>query len=187
MCAPRRGPNRGSSPLSRGILHKGSGRSANRWIIPALAGNTLLRTLAGLLPMDHPRSRGEYRPVGSSVSHVSGSSPLSRGIRDGVADGATVSGIIPALAGNTSTSPSRPARSRDHPRSRGEYPCERRASASAKGSSPLSRGIPSRSAPSLPDIGIIPALAGNTAAYQRRRADASDHPRSRGEYGSAPM
>ena len=31
-------------------------------------------------------------------------------------------------------------------------------------------------------VGIIPALAGNTAAPQPRRRPAADHPRSRGEY-----
>ena len=71
-----------------------------------------------------------------------GSSPLSRGIQAKKLLKAIRTGIIPALAGNTSTSRPRPALATDHPRSRGEYwfngfPWEDKA-----GSSPLSRGIP---------------------------------------------
>ena len=50
------------------------------------------------------------------------------------------------------------------------------------GSSPLSRGIPSRSGIEFAQSRIIPALAGNTAFHCLRRSRCSDHPRSRGEY-----
>ena len=50
------------------------------------------------------------------------------------------------------------------------------------GSSPLSRGIPHDSMYSLEYLRIIPALAGNTSAYDTSLVPAADHPRSRGEY-----
>ena len=98
---------------------------------------------------------------------MTGSSPLSRGIRRIPAAGRARRRIIPALAGNTSKS--RPAKM------------------SRTGSSPLSRGIPQESSPGAPERRIIPALAGNTANYKLPTVLAADHPRSRGEYGAAKM
>ena len=71
----------GSSPLSRGI----------RWL-----GSTALP-----VGRDHPRSRGEYHVWRIRSSTDVGSSPLSRGIRHRFQGFVHVSGIIPALAGNT--------------------------------------------------------------------------------------
>ena len=50
------------------------------------------------------------------------------------------------------------------------------------GSSPLSRGIQSVVASRPGRLGIIPALAGNTALYILGGPARADHPRSRGEY-----
>ena len=50
------------------------------------------------------------------------------------------------------------------------------------GSSPLSRGIRRRDQETRHRVGIIPALAGNTAAPHWRSFRRPDHPRSRGEY-----
>ena len=91
-------------------------------------------------PQDHPRSRGEYAKQ----------LPPWR------------SGIIPALAGNTSRMTSILRLGWDHPRSRGEYTATARSNANHDGSSPLSRGI--RGLPAEPQM------------------PAQDHPRSRGEY-----
>ena len=51
-----------------------------------------------------------------------------------------LTGIIPALAGNTYYAPSNEALISDHPRSRGEYANEVVDAAKKQGSSPLSRG-----------------------------------------------
>ena len=111
----------GSSPLSRGIRDTAGSWAGNHEIIPALAGNT-------------------REPVrGSSIT--CGSSPLSRGIRCVAARWCVRCGIIPALAGNTSPAAEPSSRSRDHPRSRGEYKGVYRVTGSLEGSSPLSRGI----------------------------------------------
>ena len=52
------------------------------------------------------------------------------------------------------------------------------------GSSPLSRGIRLRGVRWGGGLGIIPALAGNTATRRRSSPETRDHPRSRGEYGT---
>ena len=153
----------GSSPLSRGIrgvVHRN--RSA-RWIIPALAGNT--RTKCGALArhQDHPRSRGEYAGPAATIRAGTGSSPLSRGIQGGRDARRRVTGIIPALAGNTPTRTTYVPRWWDHPRSRGEYVGRGLGRKAPNGSSPLSRGIRISGGVRFPMVWIIPALAGNTS------------------------
>ena len=73
-------------------------------------------------------------------------------------------------------------RRRDHPRSRGVYPGPGAVTAPGTGSSPLARGLPPRL--SRPDYRtwIIPARAGFTCTWSRRRRGRRDHPRSRGVY-----
>ena len=173
----------GSSPLSRGILGGGTGQSADRRIIPALAGNTHRVGEPTHEMADHPRSRGEYEVTQAVTLCSAGSSPLSRGIPARPAAPPQPYGIIPALAGNTSAPESLSPSLSDHPRSRGEYSGGRGPRVAAGGSSPLSRGILGRSRAAGRSRRIIPALAGNTwtpAPVPRRPPD---HPRSRGEYG----
>ena len=202
----RRGLYGGDHPRIRGE-HAFRGTRACRWggIIPAYAGNTPVRSInarinsgssphtrgtrwrndeAKAMPVDHPRIRGEHRRV------------LGRHVR--------LAGIIPAYAGNTIV--------------------EGRAKRGFPGSSPHTRGTPGLAAPSstcggdhprirgehdepvqaaLPDLGIIPAYAGNTehpdarmkcptgssphtrgtpARDEEKRGIQRDHPRIRGEH-----
>ena len=179
-------PNTGSSPLSRGIpgLRFPCARASR--IIPALAGNTGLRSPVPRSPRDHPRSRGEYSWTPKNFRSSRGSSPLSRGIRGGTHRPPDHGRIIPALAGNTRRAASASRGRTDHPRSRGEYGrhgCPRLA---PEGSSPLSRGIREAARSCTPSPGIIPALAGNTQRQLTPRRAARDHPRSRGEYIRSP-
>ena len=111
----------GSSPHSRGIREATPPGEAPSGIIPALAGNTGQRRRPRWRGGDHPRSRGEYMITSSMPTPIPGSSPLSRGIHDGVDIVEYFRRIIPALAGNTAPRPSRPRANPDHPRSRGEY------------------------------------------------------------------
>ena len=172
-------------------------------IIPALAGNTRashpclhrgpdhprsrgeytneINVGQCVLP-DHPRSRGEYLLWLTTVPVHVGSSPLSRGILFRSEVFVEGPGIIPALAGNTKSPTPTPPVIRDHPRSRGEYAIPAAISSSYMGSSPLSRGIPCRIGRSAFQLGIIPALAGNTTLYNPANMPVADHPRSRGEY-----
>ena len=154
-------------------------------IIPALAGNTLgIEGIRGYVP-DHPRSRGEYPPPGRDLLDQAGSSPLSRGIPAISPRPEPRMGIIPALAGNTARRSSSAPTTRDHPRSRGEYPLGEPPIRFTVGSSPLSRGIPVSRSTNVGAGGIIPALAGNTPRPGGPPVGPGDHPRSRGEYATA--
>ena len=174
----------GSSPLSRGIPSRRSRRIAEARIIPALAGNTSSPRPPAHGGTDHPRSRGEYWQAGSAKLHRTGSSPLSRGIHNGLGGFGIVDRIIPALAGNTRADAEAVRPGGDHPRSRGEYDDEAGDYIPHDGSSPLSRGIRPAPGRSRSGTGIIPALAGNTRRRAGRRSREPDHPRSRGEYRS---
>ena len=175
---------RGSSPLSRGIPGQRCGTSAARGIIPALAGNTPPLMWTPLQPWDHPRSRGEYGADLWFTSADHGSSPLSRGIRESWWTGLRITGIIPALAGNTIPTSCRKRQSWDHPRSRGEYFRHKCPTYCPAGSSPLSRGIRCGVRGDYAPRRIIPALAGNTAWSGCGAGPCTDHPRSRGEYNA---
>ena len=177
---------RGSSPLSRGIHLASTSGHTPGGIIPALAGNTKDPMNSPSIPKDHPRSRGEYSVVPIPANREAGSSPLSRGIRAYEQYGVIPPGIIPALAGNTSTHTAPAVSSTDHPRSRGEYSSLAEPNNPARGSSPLSRGIPTFACTAPNVLGIIPALAGNTIQASRTFFHARDHPRSRGEYQRGP-
>ena len=174
----------GSSPLSRGIHLRRLLAAARSGIIPALAGNTRSAAGWGRSGADHPRSRGEYLAVEPVRAGLDGSSPLSRGIHDHARCPYPARRIIPALAGNTLSEAVLIRPIGDHPRSRGEYESLLRADAETRGSSPLSRGIRGAVKDVSGDAGIIPALAGNTAATSVPARPRRDHPRSRGEYGS---
>ena len=152
----------GSSPLSRGIPAAVLGPGRHARIIPALAGNTLAYFRRPCYRSDHPRSRGEYRFVWRRTIHMIGSSPLSRGILVHFQILLTISGIIPALAGNTASRVRVRKSLRDHPRSRGEYDAITVCGMYAWGSSPLSRGIRRWFCGCGDEQRIIPALAGNT-------------------------
>ena len=118
----------------------------------------------------------------NKITDTAGSSPLSRGILNWWQQNGYGGGIIPALAGNTTGWGEVNYVLPDHPRSRGEYGPEEAVPVLTRGSSPLSRGIPSRRSRSARAHGIIPALAGNTGSASRCRPCPTDHPRSRGEY-----
>ena len=152
----------GSSPLSRGIPESGRHQRQHRRIIPALAGNTWQVFGNNSCSQDHPRSRGEYVRVRITRERTRGSSPLSRGIPRPEEGPPIMTGIIPALAGNTEHLLPRLPSTMDHPRSRGEYSQSLNRFAYVCGSSPLSRGILSGSPHPCPRTRIIPALAGNT-------------------------
>ena len=173
---------KGSSPLSRGIHDGVDIVEYFRRIIPALAGNTPSSRVCGEKRSDHPRSRGEYRSNSKFATARVGSSPLSRGIRMVNSQEEVRERIIPALAGNTTSGSVTLAALPDHPRSRGEYQIQAENRRLLHGSSPLSRGIRDERFQCHQHSGIIPALAGNTAAAGWRGSHGWDHPRSRGEY-----
>ena len=152
----------GSSPLARGLRDSALDGEDIVGIIPARAGFTGPVRFGGSYGGDHPRSRGVYGPVRSSMLAPPGSSPLARGLRRPRPPVPRQLGIIPARAGFTYIRyPSVLCRA-DHPRSRGVY-CTK---------------IERMTGPGW----IIPARAGFTVLDPRNIVSDPDHPRSRGVY-----
>ena len=152
----------GSSPRLRGTLLAAVWLLYPAGIIPALAGNTIIRI--GRLPYfrDHPRACGEHDGPPETVWVEPGSSPRLRGTRSASHKSTPFTGIIPALAGNTQP--------------------WRRAMSAHSGSSPRLRGTHHSNSLCSSAAGIIPALAGNTSHRLCRLRPAWDHPRACGEH-----
>ena len=111
-----------------------------------------------------------------------GSSPHTRGAPRLVRLGAGQGGIIPAYAGSTRRDDRRPPCGLDHPRIRGEHSNAVRRPSITPGSSPHTRGAPTRCRVWPSACRIIPAYAGSTQLCGRVEADRGDHPRIRGEH-----
>ena len=175
----------GSSPRMRGTLGKVALAALLFGIIPAYAGNTFTLVKTCFVGGDHPRVCGEHPIVPHSASVPMGSSPRMRGtlhIRSGQSRRA---GIIPAYAGNTRRGQREGRGWRDHPRVCGEHSSETSRRALSAGSSPRMRGTPVSVDEPAPELGIIPAYAGNTHSLTEGSNRWRDHPRVCGEHLSA--
>ena len=116
-----------------------------------------------------------------------GSSPLARGLPDGVIWHGGAQRIIPARAGFTRRPIGRRLHHWDHPRSRGVYQEGIYQYGVTAGSSPLARGLPVEVLATGGPGGIIPARAGFTDKPGHEGRDRGDHPRSRGVYPVAAV
>ena len=157
---PSRKP--GSSPLARGLQGMSLHLRGDQGIIPARAGFTRHDLRGAWDDADHPRSRGVYSASPATTPATSGSSPLARGLRSGLAPVLALPRIIPARAGFTLPRRLPGRRGPDHPRSRGVYGRLAYGDLSLGGSSPLARGLQGLTVARVDDAGIIPARAGFT-------------------------
>ena len=178
----RRACGRGSSPLARGLRLGAVEDVEVEGIIPARAGFTGSACTPSLGAGDHPRARGVYWSPPGQPAATPGSSPLARGLREGLCPVGVGQRIIPARAGFTRRSACPPARTGDHPRSRGVYPSEAPSDPGRPGSSPLARGLQGPRGDRRVHRRIIPARAGFTPAARPCGRGPADHPRSRGVY-----
>ena len=96
-------PVRGSSPRWRGRRHPRSPAKRRRRLIPALAGTTHLVKRGRLLGRAHPRAGGDDIMTSPSLLRITGSSPRWRGRQHRRCLSRDDMGLIPALAGTTST------------------------------------------------------------------------------------
>ena len=110
-----------------------------------------------------------------------GSSPLTRGKREGHGRAVSLPGLIPAHAGKTVWPVVRGQYAQAHPRSRGENRDVGRVRRTGQGSSPLTRGKRPASVYLVVFIGLIPAHAGKTVRESTTQNVPWAHPRSRGE------
>ena len=177
----------GSSPRVRGTRSLFSGQFRARGIIPACAGNTSPDASRASSDGDHPRVCGEHQPSQYTILDSSGSSPRVRGTHDHGDAFERFGGIIPACAGNTSSSTAKSGKTGDHPRVCGEHAIKAAMNESSSGSSPRVRGtLYGRRVRRRPG-GIIPACAGNTSAQLCADIARRDHPRVCGEHVRAAL
>ena len=157
----------GSSPHTRGA-HDGVRVALGRQgIIPAYAGSTFASSHFALSTWDHPRIRGEHFLEDIVHGAHRGSSPHTRGARQGRHPRAGGQGIIPAYAGSTLPCMSGRSKPRDHPRIRGEHAITPIEQGPLLGSSPHTRGAQGLDKAVSSLRRIIPAYAGSTR-FQRR-------------------
>ena len=150
-------------------------------LIPAHAGKTCSLPPRSRSTRAHPRSRGENLSAPCTCLPNQGSSPLTRGKRDGGRIMKVVHGLIPAHAGKTGRRRDSRPQPRAHPRSRGENPWMARSRRCVHGSSPLTRGKRQRAWQACTWPGLIPAHAGKTSRVCLGDPRGAAHPRSRGE------
>ena len=172
----------GSSPHVRGTPTSSKASVWARGIIPACAGNTDLTEFLAFADGDHPRMCGEHFTTPRRRRCVPGSSPHVRGtLAVGHATGRE-HGIIPACAGNTRLTFSKPCAIRDHPRMCGEHLEQVARRLGQEGSSPHVRGTLTVAQHISYRRGIIPACAGNTVFAASVCVFFGDHPRMCGEH-----
>ncbi len=148
--------------------------------IPARAGETTQLILPSSRQRDHPRSRGGDTAATLEVPFEMGPSPLARGRQDQHPPCRWRGGTIPARAGETHHSSPFARDPWDHPRSRGGDLLPAPPGRPLPGPSPLARGRLSKKTDTRPNLGTIPARAGETYYYVGLDEVIGDHPRSRG-------
>ena len=152
----------GSSPLTRGKRLSSQRTSTAARLIPAHAGKTKAAQQMVVNFQAHPRSRGENDSHAPSSHEDSGSSPLTRGKLSQRLHLGKIGGLIPAHAGKTKIAQFSQFSPPAHPRSRGENRVPAPRVYAALGSSPLTRGKPTRLPKSSTYRRLIPAHAGKT-------------------------
>ena len=150
----------------RGIQSMAQKARIRPGIIPAHAGHTFRSTSLVSRMRDHPRTCGAYVKCAADCSSRWGSSPHMRGIPMQAIANEISAGIIPAHAGHTVPCAASSSRGRDHPRTCGAYSPASPARDPDPGSSPHMRGILLQYFSVGRYVGIIPAHAGHTRAYQ---------------------
>ena len=131
---------------------------------------------------DHPRGCGEHLQNNQTSDQNRGSSPRMRGTHPRQRSYRYQAGIIPADAGNTSSTSLTCHLTEDHPRGCGEHSGDRAYQTWNQGSSPRMRGTQVPSVALRVPHGIIPADAGNTQTMTLSRTSFKDHPRGCGEH-----
>ena len=174
----------GSSPRVRGKPRRCPQACARRRIIPASAGQTWWQAWRWTATPDHPRECGANAPVRQVNAGGRGSSPRVRGKRGFSRFPRRAVRIIPASAGQTSTSPPSQRAKADHPRECGANEFASLGFDDPVGSSPRVRGKHGEIHGGEQVLRIIPASAGQTANRPIRHPHGSDHPRECGANSS---
>ncbi len=177
----------GPSPLARGAVAVTDDHVVFRGAIPAGAGSRRLSGTGRRPRGGHPRWRGEQSEPQRPRPGREGPSPLARGAALDHLPRHFEGGAIPAGAGSSGARPAAIARSRGHPRWRGEQIWNNPAAPEELGPSPLARGAESRCSKPSRSAGAIPAGAGSSRTSQRSSSSCRGHPRWRGEQSSSAV
>ena len=148
---------------------------------PHTRGKVVASEFDVLIAVDHPRTRGEKRRRKRRPYAAMGSPPHTRGK---VSDHNPIGGgcrITPAHAGKSSSARAALARSRDHPRTRGEKSPTLPAQPEWVGSPPHTRGKVDTVTSFSASLRITPAHAGKSLYEKSGGVSVQDHPRTRGE------
>ena len=170
----------GSSPRVRGRPFAYLAYLVVVGLIPAGAGQTSQRCSGPVSSRAHPRGCGADR-LHIRFLHVNeGSSPRVRGRRERQAAAGAAFGLIPAGAGQTSTTRTAPTKSWAHPRGCGADAGVPECAADFQGSSPRVRGRRVACPRGGLHERLIPAGAGQTSPELSRCTRSTAHPRGCG-------
>ena len=175
----------GSSPRMRGSHGQLQAEKRLAGIIPAHAGLTYRRRVAGRPVRDHPRACGAHHDVEPQAKARLGSSPRMRGSLTYRWDVEKRHRIIPAHAGLTKTGLSARPVCQDHPRACGAHLPDKVKMHPSPGSSPRMRGSRAFDGTEMSRTGIIPAHAGLTCGYICQPQINRDHPHACGAHDQA--
>ena len=170
----------GSSPRMRGKRSRPLACVPCHRIIPAHAGQTRVRTALRRTRTDHPRACGANLTVAVTLAVPAGSSPRMRGKHTKTPKTMSYPRIIPAHAGQTTSTSDSWATAPDHPRACGANTARKPVTGIKTGSSPRMRGKRGCGGRSTTRGRIIPAHAGQTSPLSEHSSPRSDHPRACG-------
>ncbi len=154
---------KGPSPRVRGAVPRAARRRRRGGTIPAGAGSSPPRAVAGPSCRDHPRGCGEQSRVSRASSASAGPSPRVRGAVELGPQPRRAVGTIPAGAGSSSTPTVGSTCRRDHPRGCGEQDQGFERFVQGEGPSPRVRGAADQVAAYPAGDGTIPAGAGSSS------------------------
>ena len=175
----------GSPPRTRGKVILAGTSIIQRGITPAYAGKSLNFKRFSRVIRDHPRVRGEKTKRKTTETTKRGSPPRTRGKGQHLRHLLGQRRITPAYAGKSFYCCSCGYCRWDHPRVRGEKVLETDVKAGGKGSPPRTRGKAFVVLQAGQHAGITPAYAGKSALVLIVSDATGDHPRVRGEKGTA--
>ena len=170
----------GLSPLTRGNLFLKPASMRGRGPIPAHAGEPLLAVLAAGKLWAYPRSRGGTAGRDDIRIAPMGLSPLTRGNRMVGTENGTLTGPIPAHAGEPRHLTATLCPGWAYPRSRGGTVCGHQCVQQQGGLSPLTRGNRNNIRNIDSSSGPIPAHAGEPRRPGSFLLVHRAYPRSRG-------
>ncbi len=180
LSASRSAVRAGSSPRMRGKLRELWYVLYHVRIIPAHAGQTIIRQESCTAEPDHPRACGANVAVDPLAQGAGGSSPRMRGKLGVILFQKLAKRIIPAHAGQTARHSTPCNGTPNHPRACGANSGVMVRRHMSVGSSPRMRGKPCGPHACRHRTRIIPAHAGQTPKSNTSCSTRSDHPRACG-------